>query len=235
MDEGTAREGAVAVFVVAGVQVHREALGRLLDGRGSLRIVGTGPDSAAVASCSRVAPGIFLVDTATVECPGAIRRIRRGCDGTKIVALGVHETVDELLAFAEAGVSSYVTSEQSLDDLVATLERAARGEALCSPRMAAALLERVGELAWEREPSGDPILTAREVEIVELVDRGLSNKQIARELCIELATVKNHVHHILAKFKVTGRAQAAARWRSIGPTRVPRARAHINGGLQPDH
>jgi two-component system, NarL family, nitrate/nitrite response regulator NarL len=226
---------AISVYVVAGVRVHREALGRLLDGRGLLVVVGMGPDAVAAASSScKSTPDLFVVDTATVECPGAIRMIRKAFDGTKVVAVGVKGNVEELLSFAEAGASSYVTREESFDDLAATIERAARGEVLCSPRMTAALLERVASLALEHEsPEPDVPLTAREIEIIELIDRGMSNKMIARELCIELATVKNHVHHILAKLKVKGRAQAAARWRSSGPTRLPREHAQVNGGLTP--
>ena len=219
---------AIRVFVVAGVRIHREALGRLLDGRESLRVAGSGPAADAEAL-----PDVVLVDTATVECPAAIRAARDAVPGAKVVALGVPESLDELLTFAEAGVSSYVTCEQSPDELVAAIESTARGEALCSPRFAAALLERVAALASEHEPAPAAVrLTAREQEIIALIDDGLSNKQIARELCIELATVKNHVHHILEKLKVTRRADAAARWRAQATQ--TRARAHVNG-LAPAH
>jgi two-component system nitrate/nitrite response regulator NarL len=222
----------VRVVVVAGVRIHREALVRLLNGKGELEVTGGAPNAqTALAGLGSVEPDLFLLDTATVDCPTAVRVLRTMLPETKIVALGVPDSVDDLLAFAEAGVSSYVTSEQSLDDLVGAIERAARGEVLASPRVTAALLERVGSLAAERVPMPDGVrLTARESEIVELVARGLSNKQIGQELCIELATVKNHVHHILAKLKVKRRAEAAARWR-FEPTRSARSHARSNGGL----
>jgi DNA-binding NarL/FixJ family response regulator len=225
----------IRVFVVAGVRVHREALGRLLDGRGSLALVGTGADACAASGAFDGAPPeLVLVDTATVECPASIRAIRNVIPGVKVVALGVPESVEDLLAYAEAGVSSYVTRDQSLDELIAAIERAARGEVVCSPRVAAALLERIAALASGQKPSGLEVpLTSREVEIVELIDRGLSNKQIGIELCIELATVKNHVHHILTKLKVARRAEAAARWRSLHPALVSRAHAGGNGGFAP--
>jgi two-component system, NarL family, nitrate/nitrite response regulator NarL len=231
----TEQLNAIRVFVVAGVLIHREALGRLLDGKRSLGVIGTGPDADAFAGSPADAwPDVVLVDTATVDCPAAIQAVRRVVPGTKVLALGVPESLDELLAYAEAGVSSYVTREQSPDELVAAIESAARGEALCSPRVAAALLERIAALASERGPAAAAVpLTAREQEIIALIDLGLSNKQIARELYIELATVKNHVHHILAKLKVTRRADAAARWRTGAPALVPPARAHSNNGLTP--
>jgi two-component system, NarL family, nitrate/nitrite response regulator NarL len=222
----------VRVFVVAGVRIHREALVRLLNGKGELEVTGDAPNAqTALAGLGSVEPDLFLLDTATVDCPTAVRVLRMMLPETKIVALGVPDGVDDLLAFAEAGVSSYVTSEQSLDDLVGAIERAARGEVLASPRVTAALLERVGLLAAERAPLPDGVrLTARESEIVELIARGLSNKQIGQALCIELATVKNHVHHILVKLKVKRRAEAAARWRS-GATHAARIRSATNGGL----
>lgn len=228
---------AIRVFVVAGVRVHRDALGRLLEGRESLEVVGKGPNADVFdGSSAGTWPEVVLVDTATVECPAAIRAVRRIVPGVKVLALGVPESMEELLAYAEAGVSSYVTREQSPDELVAAIESAARGEALCSPRVVAALLERVAALASEREPVLPSVrLTAREQEIIALIDLGFSNKQIARELCIELATVKNHVHHILAKLKVTRRADAAARWREAAPGLAPRADAHSNNGLIPLH
>jgi len=222
----------VRVFIVAGVRIHRDALIRLLDGKGRLEVIGDARDvRTAVAQAAATGPDLFLVDTATVDGLSEIRAVREALPAIKVVALGVPESVDDLLGFAEAGVSSYVTSEQSLDELVAAIERAARGEVLASPRVTAALLQRVADLAAGRTPAyQDARLTAREIEIVELIDRGLSNKQIAQALCIELATVKNHVHHILAKLKVKRRAEAAARWR-FEPTRSARSHARSNGGL----
>ena len=90
------------------------------------------------------------------------------------------------------------------------VESVARGEMLCSPRLAATLLHRVATLAQERHSPG-PLdsLTVRERQIVDLLGDGLSNKEIARGLQIEVTTVKNHVHHILEKLQVARRADAA--------------------------
>ncbi len=85
---------------------------------------------------------------------------------------------------------------------------------LCTPRIAALLLRRVAEAAAPRS-SGLERLTPRETEIVDLIEQGLSNKQIARRLSIELATVKNHVHNILEKLEVARRGEAVARVRAL--------------------
>ena len=149
-----------------------------------------------------------------------MRALRDARPDAHVVALGVPEDESEVIACAEAGAAGLVTLEGSLDDLEAMLESVGRGETLCSPRVAAALLRRVAALADDHAASGHARLTAREREIVQLVDRGLSNKEIARELQIELTTVKNHVHNILDKLHVRRRADAAARVRR---GRVPAA------------
>jgi DNA-binding NarL/FixJ family response regulator len=116
-----------------------------------------------------------------------------------------------VIACAEAGIAAYVAREGSLDDLVATLHSVMRGEARVSPRIAAVLLRRVGDMATGRAQRvrASP-LTERETEIAGLVADGLSNKQIARRLRIRLPTVKNHVHNILEKLEVGRRTEIGA-------------------------
>ena len=118
------------------------------------------------------------------------------------------------MACAEAGVAGFVTRDQSLADAVGVVESVTCGESACSPRTAAALLRRVAVLSGQRKPPEPPVgLTLRERQIAGLIARGRSNKEIARELSIEVSTVKNHVHHMLEKLGVAGRAEAAARVR----------------------
>ncbi len=107
-----------------------------------------------------------------------------------------------------------MTREASLEELVEVVESVARGESLLAPRIGALLLRRVAEAAGhKRAPTAAGRLTPRELQVVGLIDEGLSNKQIAARLSIELATVKNHVHSILEKLEVERRAEAAARVR----------------------
>jgi DNA-binding NarL/FixJ family response regulator len=135
----------------------------------------------------------------------------RATPEAKIIALGVEDDEDIVLACAEAGVSGFVPPEGTLDDLLATVESVRRGEILCSPRTAGVLLRRVASLAGNRDSAWIELrLTRRELQIVQLIDEGCSNKEIARLLTISLATVKNHVHNILEKLDVTRRSEAAA-------------------------
>jgi DNA-binding NarL/FixJ family response regulator len=131
---------------------------------------------------------------------------------TALIVLHVSENEEEIAGWAEVGVSGFLSRQASVDDLVRTVESAAHGETVCPPSVAAVLLRRVTALADQLRRAGErqSSLTAREHEIVQLIDEGLSNKAIAHRLQIELPTVKNHVHHILQKLDANGRGQAAA-------------------------
>jgi DNA-binding NarL/FixJ family response regulator len=156
-----------------------------------------------------------------METPGSlglVRRIRRSAPGVHVVALAVPDDENSVVNCAEAGVAGYVTRDQSIEDVIAAVESVARDEMIASPRLAATLLRRVTALAAHRGASGpaEARLTPRELEIVALIGQRRSNKQIARDLCIEVNTVKNHVHSILKKLHVDRRADAAERVRMSG-------------------
>ena len=113
--------------------------------------------------------------------------------------------VDEVLARAEAGIDGFLTREASLEELVAGILATHRGAVVCSPEITGALLRRVGALASVQRTDGLASLTERQRQVVELIREGLSNKQIAVRLVIELATVKNHVHAVLDKLELSSR------------------------------
>jgi two-component system nitrate/nitrite response regulator NarL len=209
---------ATRVFVIAGVRLQRDALAEHLAREPGIDVVGGAPTvPAGVDEVRTLRPDVVLVDLATVERPLAIRLILDGTSDVKVVALGVADAYGEVVALVEAGVSGYVGSEEPFEELVSAIESAAHGTSYCSPRLAVMLLERLAALTAERRSTPPiPRLTARELEIVELIGEGLTNKQIARRLFIEVATVKNHVHHILEKLGVHHRKDAVVRLRAAG-------------------
>jgi DNA-binding NarL/FixJ family response regulator len=206
--------------VIAAIRLYREGLAEVLDRTGRLRVAGSAASAAAALELVRDArPDAVLLDTSVPDGLDQTRALAAAAPATPIVALGLAEREHDVIAFAEAGACGYVTRDGSLADVVAAVESAALGEAICSPRVAASLLRRIRRHALERPaPAGEPRLTARELEIMGLIDRGLSNKEIAGELSITVATVKNHVHNILEKLGVRRRGEAAARLRSRGLT-----------------
>jgi DNA-binding NarL/FixJ family response regulator len=115
----------------------------------------------------------------------------------------------------EAGATGYVLKDHSLEDLIETVRAAQDGKVFVSPQIAAALMKRLSDLAQmfsdvENNVTDTTNLTARELEVLELIGKGMTNQQIAKKLVVEIGTVKNHVHSILEKLNVKTRDEAAA-------------------------
>jgi two-component system nitrate/nitrite response regulator NarL len=213
----TPRQGPVAptvsVLVVSDVRLYRHGLAEILARHEGIEVVGTAANTPdAVAAARSHPPALVLLDVTMPAGVETIRAVVGALPAAKVLALTVTDDEEQVIAWAEAGVSGYVTRESSLDDLVAAIHSARRGELICSPRLAATLLRRVRSLSAGVPAGafGEPALTTRELEIVDLLDAGLSNKEIASRLYIEVATVKNHVHNILEKLRARRRSEVGA-------------------------
>lgn len=212
--------GTVRILVVGDIRLYREGLAALLDRDQRFTVVGSAshPDGL-VETITTTQADVLLIDMAMPSALEAVRAICKISPELKVVALAMPETEKDVCACAEAGVAGFVPRYGSFEDLIGALECLERGELHCSARAAATLLRRVTTLATEQpRTSGATRLTPREVEVLELMDQGLSNKEIASSLGIEVATAKNHVHNILEKMQVHRRGEAVARMR-----RRPRA------------
>jgi DNA-binding NarL/FixJ family response regulator len=208
----------LAVLVVSPVRLLRDGIAELL-GRGA---PGRQPHAVAGGEEAMVqltsGPAcVVLLDAGMRDATAIARRLARHDRVRAVIAFAVADDVANQVALAECGVRGYVGHDGSLDDLEAATNAALRGELHCPPTLAAALARR---LANVREGRAERVeaLSHREREIVQLVDEGMSNKEIARQLHIEMATVKNHIHHILHKLGVQRRGEAAAalrRWQAV--------------------
>jgi DNA-binding NarL/FixJ family response regulator len=200
------------VFVVSEVRLYREGVRELLEHDRDIRVVGAAASHRAAAFALLADPvDVIVLDTTLPEAGDALHRL--GAPDQKVVVLGVVEREEDVIGWAEAGAAGYVSRDGSTDDLAETIRAVARGESLCSPHMVAALLRRLAVRASTTTlaaPPSDQVLTPRERQVADLIGEGLSNKEIAQRLCIELSTVKNHVHNILRKLDVSRRGQAAA-------------------------
>ena len=208
----------VRLFIVAEVRFYREGLALFFGDRPSVEVVGTSTDVAiAVRLAAQQAVDVVLLDLHVSHCVGAARRLLNAAPALKIVAVGLCEDEREVIALAEAGISGFVAREASLADLGRAFDSAATGETRCSPRVAAILARRVSILAHHiTADRTDVPLTARQLEIVQLIGEGLSNKAIAQRLFIEVPTVKNHVHNILERLGVARRTEAVTAIRGMG-------------------
>lgn len=204
------------VVILSAVRLYREGLASALPGESCLRIAGTAAnDMEALAVIASRPVDVVLFDVGSPNSRAMLRELRRRVPGTKIVALALGDAEQEVIAYLEEGIAGYVSIDGTLDDLRDAVQSAVRDEMLCSPRIAGAMMRRLTAVATERHAALDvpspEALTDREYEVARLVTRGMSNKEIARELGIELATVKNHVHRILGKLGLRRRGEIAAR------------------------
>jgi len=215
----------IRALIAGRSRVHREALALALSQARRVRVLGTSSHRQEILTrVAEAPPDIVLIDFAMPEAASIVVEIRRRAPSVKVVAITLGDTEAEVIQLAEAGVAGYVLPDGSLDDLSIAVESAVRGELYCPPRVAFTLLRRVGAIALgsvaarkeEAAPSPVHDLTGREREILQLVDQGMSNKQIARQLGIEVATAKNHVHHILRKLHVHRRIEASDWYRQGG-------------------
>ena len=201
-------QALVRVFLVCDVRVHRDLLSAALADEDGIALAGSAHGDVACLAVGMSAADVVLVDGDSVGGPATVRALATAAPEAKIVITGVPEDEGGVVGLVEAGIAGYATADQPLADVAASVLSAADGELQCSPRVSAALAERVAVLsAAQRQVNGGTSLTPREREIAALIGDGLSNKQIARRLSIELATVKNHVHNMLRKLGVTRRDQ----------------------------
>jgi len=174
---------------------------------GDLGTAGSRPE--ALAAVVQLKPELVIVDVALPDALQLMRDLRSQTPTTRIVAFAVEEEISVILDCAESGAAGFVSANASISELVSSLERTIAGELLCSPRMAAELLQRAAGLHRPREAGDTPDgLTRREQEVYGYVCEGSSNKEIASALNISEATVKHHVHHLLEKLKVPTRLHA---------------------------
>ena len=217
----------IRILIVCDIRLYRDGLKEALEQRSNVTVVATAADCAdALAQSQACRPTVVLLEMGVSGSPELIPKLLAINPIGRIVVLGITEDPLAVLACIEAGVSGYVARDAALDVLIKTVEAVARDEVVCSPRITATLFRRVAALASELPAAaGDDTLTDRELEIVRLIDDGLSNKEISRRLGVKLPTVKNHVHHILEKLGVHRRGAAAAALRRSRARLVPHSAA----------
>jgi DNA-binding NarL/FixJ family response regulator len=138
-----------------------------------------------------------------------LRAISHEWSEVRFVALGLMEQRQSVIECGRSGFSGYVARDSSIDGLCTALVDAAAGRLACPPDISGGLLRALFHEEGTRvQPDPNLGLTRREGEVLELLGRGLSNKEISDDLCVSVATVKHHVHHVLEKLKLPKRAQA---------------------------
>ena len=167
----------------------------------------------AVVKAAQFAPDVVLMDVRMPRVNGieAARAIRGSSPTTKIIMLTVSDEDDDLYEAIKAGANSYLLKEVSVEEVPEAIRAVVQGQSLISPSMASKLLNEYTSLARradEKQQYPTPALTQRELEVLKLVAKGQSNREIGDELYISENTVKNHVRNILEKLHLHSRMEA---------------------------
>jgi DNA-binding NarL/FixJ family response regulator len=220
------------VLLVDDHALFRVGMRNILEQDGEFEIVGEAGDShTAIEMADQLSPTIILMDL-SLPAPGGIettQRIKRELPSVGIIVLAPDESEDALFGAIKAGAAAFVLKEIDPDDLVSVIRRVARGEYLINdkvfskPAVASRVLKEFRELAiygQEAAPIFAP-LSPREVEILDNIAQGMTNKQVAYALSISEQTVKNHMSSILRKLSVNDRTQAVVYAMRQGWIRMP--------------
>jgi DNA-binding NarL/FixJ family response regulator len=209
----------IRVLIVDDHELFRVGIANILGKEKDIEVVGVAVDSrSAIDAANSLSPNIVLMDT-SIPPPGGIettQRIRRELPATAVVVMAVDEDEEALFASIKAGAAAFIVKDVSPDDLIQIIRRVSNGEFLINdkvfarPAVASRVLKEFRELAvygQEAQPIFAP-LSPREVEILDNIAQGMTNKQVAYALSISEQTVKNHMSSILRKLAVNDRTQA---------------------------
>jgi DNA-binding NarL/FixJ family response regulator len=223
-DGGERRRGGIAadkirILVVDDHALFRGGITQVLSRERDFDIVGEAAEGrAAIEMAGAVSPSIVLMDL-SLPAPGGLettQRIRREFPATAVIVMAQDEDEESLFASIKAGAAAFVIKDISPEDLVHVIRRVSQGEFLINdkvfskPAVASRVLKEFRELAvygQEAQPIFAP-LSPREVEILDNIAQGMTNKQVAYALSISEQTVKNHMSSILRKLAVNDRTQA---------------------------
>ena len=200
-------------------ELARTGLRAMLTGQRGVEIVGEARNGVeALELCRRLQPDLALID---VRMPGmdgltACQAIKQECPGTSVILVTIYETPEYLFEALRAGAGGYVLKDISQTELMNAVNTVLRGESMLNKEIVVQLLRHMeGEPQQEEElPAGR--LSRRELEVLQLLTQGQTNREIAQRLYLSVSTVKIHVEHILAKLSVSDRTQAAVRAIELG-------------------
>jgi NarL family two-component system response regulator LiaR len=223
LGEGTEGSGPITVYVVDDHDVVRKGLRFYLNAHPDVAIVGEAGDAqSAVQGVTEHVPDVVLMDLLLPLRPGtdptdqggvqATRRVRQISPRTQVVVLTSFSQDELIFSAIKAGALSYLLKDADAETVLHAIYAASRGEAILAPRIAQRLMAEVTAPTHGQDPAAG--LTAREMEVLQLIAQGRTNAEIAAQLVITERTVKAHVSNLLGKLHLSDRTQAAVyAWR----------------------
>jgi DNA-binding NarL/FixJ family response regulator len=203
------------VIILSPIRLLGDSLAACLRKAGDIGVIGVVDRFSTLRESLASGPAdIALIDVSGQIALDEVRAIAIDWPGTALVAVGLNERRHEVTRCGHAGFVGYVTREGSFDELYRVLSDVMAGRLACSAEVSGELMRALFRMVVPADnPLADEALTRREEEVLRLIGGGLSNKEIARELNLSVATVKQHVHHVLSKLHLPGRVQAMRRMR----------------------
>ncbi|WP_446744888.1 response regulator [Silvibacterium acidisoli] len=192
----------IKILVVDDHNVVRQGLVALLNTMADLRVVGEASDGQEAITLHRqLKPDVTLMDLRLPKLSGAdaITQIRRETPAARIIVLTTFDGDEDIFRALQAGAKGYLLKGMDIDELTAAIRAVHAGKSRIPATVAEKLAERMG----------GPALTTREIEVLQRIVAGRSNKEISSDLCISEATVKTHINSLLSKLGVSDRTQAA--------------------------
>jgi two-component system, NarL family, response regulator LiaR len=221
---GWERDGEMSDKITVGLvddhAIIRQGVRAFMEIQGDLTIVGeAGSGEEAIRLCQDLAPDVLLMDLVMPGMDGveATRQVKAVSPRTQVIILTSYHDDEHILPAMKAGALSYLLKDVDPVELVKAVRKAARGEVVLHPRVAAQVVHALHSSGAATRPgTANPLaeLSEREMEVLRLIADGLSNTGIAERLCISEKTVKSHVSNILSKLQLADRTQAAVfAWR----------------------
>lgn len=194
----------IRVLVVDDHPIVRDGLRGMLAGDPALSVVGEASDGEeAVRAVEHLSPDVVLMDLRMPRTDGveATSRIVARHPSVRILVLTTYDTESDVVRAVEAGATGYLLKDAPVAELRQAVKATAAGQTVLAPAVAAQLVRQ------RRQPAGEA-LSARELEVLELVARGASNREVGRSLHVSEATVKSHLIHVFTKLGVSDRTAA---------------------------
>lgn len=198
---------AFSVLILSDNRLFRESLRRILTKRPDLKVVSSlGLCESAYEEALRMAPDVVVLDSAEFlyrACGGNSGTNSR--KGMSMLLVAMEDSEHTFLRAIRAGALGFVPKDASALDVVAAVRSVARGEAVCPPKFCRLLFDCVAGQAEPSRSDSRSTLTRRERQLVPMIGQGLTNKEIAQQLCLSEQTIKNHIHRILHKLGAENR------------------------------
>ncbi|MFH2034913.1 MAG: response regulator transcription factor [Candidatus Zixiibacteriota bacterium] len=206
----------IRVLLIEDNRLLREGITAMLNEQPDIRVVSATGNGDALEKAKKIKPQVVMLDLG-LRSQSSLRvaeLIRQEYPKAEIVVMDLIPVQAEVVEFVKAGVAGFILKDATIDDFLYTIRSVAEGKKVLPPTLAGSLFSQIVEHAIQSGKANRLLkavkLTSREHEVVNLISRGLSNKDIARELNIAVHTVKSHVHNTLDKLALHTRLEVAS-------------------------